>query len=200
MNYLAHFHLARANDDWIIGALLGEYVKGPLRGEWPAAWEEGMRLHRHIDAWSDQHQLRAQFAREIPAEYRRYAGIVLDVYCDHWLALHWRNFHDETLPHFAQRVYALLLQQRAQMPLPAARMAQRLIDHDVLCLYSEWETVAAVWKRIGERLRRANPLHRAGAELLPYRAQAESIFLALYPQLMAQMEQDFAVSVESRNW
>ncbi|HSB98034.1 MAG TPA: ACP phosphodiesterase, partial [Spongiibacteraceae bacterium] len=132
MNYLAHFHLARASDAWIIGALLGEYVKGPLTGAWPPEWEQGIRLHRQIDAFSDQHATRLQFARLLPTEYRRYAGIVLDVYCDYLLSLHWQSFHDEALADFAERVYALLVQHMARLPPPAERMAQRLIDYDVL--------------------------------------------------------------------
>jgi len=188
MNYLAHFHLARANDAWIIGALLGEYVKGPLTGAWPPAWEQGIRLHRQIDAFSDQHATRLQFARLLPAEYRRYAGIVLDVYCDYLLSLHWQSFHDEALTHFAARVYALLTQHMVRLPPPAERMAQRLIDYDVLCIYHRWDTVAGALERIGQRFARANPLHRAGLELRQYLPQAEQIFLEFYPALIAQTE------------
>lgn len=197
MNYLAHFHLAQAHDGWIVGALLGEYVKGPLRGEWPAAWEQGMRLHRHIDAVSDRHPLRLQFARALPTQYRRYAGIALDVCCDHWLSLHWRNFYGAPLPQFARRVYALLEQHKAQLPVPAARMAQRLIEHDVLCIYDDWNTIAAVLARIGERLRYPNPLQRAGKELLPYRTQAETVFLQLYPQLIDDCAR---INAELQSW
>lgn len=188
MNYLAHFHLAQDNDAWIIGALLGEYVKGPLQGAWPAAWEQGIRLHRQIDAFSDQHPARAEFARLLPAEYRRYAGIVLDVYCDHLLSLHWSRFQNQALPQFAAHIYALLQREMAQLTPPAARMAQRLIDYDVLCIYHEWDTVNGALQRIGERLRRANPLRRAGTELSIYLPQAEQLFLQFYPALIEQAQ------------
>ena len=186
MNYLAHFHLAGDNDDWIVGALLGEFVKGPLRGEWPAALEQGMRLHRKIDAYSDNHPARAQFARELPGEYRRYAGIVLDVCCDHLLSLHWNRFHPLTLPKFAQRVYALLKQHEQQMPPAAAKMAQRIVHYDVLCIYDDWETVTGSLRRIGERISRSNPITRVDNELRQYLPQAERAFLSLYPDLIEQ--------------
>lgn len=189
MNYLAHFHLAQDNDAWIVGALLGEYVKGPLHGGWPAQWEQGIRLHRQIDAFSDQHPARLQFARLLPPEYRRYAGIVLDVYCDHLLSLHWLRFQNESLREFAARVYALLERDMARLTPPAARMAQRLIDYDVLCIYHRWNTVDGALARIGGRFARANPLARAGSELLCYLPQAEQIFLEFYPALIAQTKQ-----------
>jgi acyl carrier protein phosphodiesterase len=189
VNYLAHFHLAQADDAWIVGALLGEYVKGPLRGEWPAAWEQGMRLHRQIDAFSDQHVSRLQFAQALPAEYRRYAGIVLDIYCDHLLSLHWQRFDDKPLRAFAGHVYALLSRHMAELSPPAARMARRLIDYDVLCIYDEWDTVSGSLARVGERFSRANPLGRAGVELGEYLPQAEELFLELYPALLAHVRE-----------
>lgn len=194
MNYLAHFHLAQHSDASIVGALLGEYVKGPLRGEWRSDWEQGMRLHRRIDAFSDVHPSRLRFAEAVPAEYRRYAGIVFDIYCDHLLSLHWRRFERQPLPDFAARVYALLARHGEQLPPAAQRMARRLIDYDVLCIYHEWETVSGSLQRIGERFTRANPLGRAGVELREYLPLAESLFLELYPALCAcaaeSLEQD----------
>jgi acyl carrier protein phosphodiesterase len=184
MNYLAHFHLAQASDAGLLGALLGEYVKGPLQGAWPSAWEEGIRLHRRIDAFSDRHSSRLQFAEAVPVEYRRYAGIVFDVYCDHLLSLHWQRFESQPLPDFAARVYALLERHMAQLPPPAARMARRLIEYDVLCIYHEWDTVSGALARIGERFVRANPLARAGDELGVYLPLAERLFLDLYPVLV----------------
>jgi acyl carrier protein phosphodiesterase len=187
VNYLAHFHLAQADDDWIVGALLGDFVKGPLRGAWPAGWERGMRLHRHIDAYSDSHPLRRDAARALPAHYRRYAGIVLDVCDDYWLSRHWSHFHAEPLPRFAARVYGVLAQYRQQLPAPAARMATRLIDHDVLGIFDRWSTVAATLERIGTRLRRANPLATAGAELPAYLPSLEQNFLSFYPDLIQRV-------------
>lgn len=183
MNYLAHFHLAQRRDAWIVGGLLGEYVKGPLRGEWPAEWEQGMAMHRRIDAFSDQHESRAQFAQAVPVEYRRYAGIVFDIFSDHLLSLHWQRFEQQPLREFAERVYALLARHETQLTPPAARMARRLIDYDVLCIYDEWETVSGSLARIGERFTRANPLSRAGSELCEYLPLAERLFLELYPAL-----------------
>ena len=184
MNYLAHFHLAQDSDAGLLGALLGEYVKGPLHGAWPSAWEDGIRLHRSIDALSDRHDSRLLFAEAVPVEYRRFAGIVFDVYCDHLLSLHWQRFEALPLTVLAARVYALLERHLAQMPPPAARMARRLIEYDVLCIYHEWSTVSGALARIGERFARANPLARAGAELKEYLPLAEQLFLQLYPVLV----------------
>lgn len=191
MNYLAHFHLAALQtggerEDWLVGALLGDFVKGPLRGEWPVGWERSIQLHRRIDACSDRHPLRRDAALLFPVEYRRYAGIALDVCGDYVLSRHWPRFYDRPLPEFAAEVYAALARHRRQLPAPATRMAARLMDYDVLNIYHHWDTVTGTLTRIGTRLRRANPLGDTDAltELLP---QLEANFLAYYPELIAEV-------------
>src|SRR5690606_33870019 len=157
MNHLAHFHLARSRDDWLVGARLGDYIKGPLRGELPH-WEQGIRLHRKIDALSDNHALRTQLAGRLPPLLRRYAGIILDVCCDHWLTRHWQVVASLPLPVFADRVYGVLDQHAAQLDASSQHLITRLRDYNLLCGNEDWEAVPATLRRIGMRLPRANPL------------------------------------------
>lgn len=188
MNYLAHFHLARADDDWIAGALLGDYIKGPLSADLPIHLRHGIQLHRRIDAFTDTHPLRREFAQCLPDSYRRYAGIVLDVCCDHWLSVHWSQFETQPLPDFSERVYGALQANLLQMPAPAARMAERLVEYNVLMQYHDGAVVAATLERIGWRLRNDNPLRRITAEPTDYLAAAEPIFNELYPQLLTHFK------------
>ena len=188
MNYLAHFHLARADDDWLVGALLGDYVKGPLRGELPAGWEQGIRLHRRIDALSDTHPLRAQLASGLPPPWRRYAGIVLDVCCDHWLSVQWAAWNAQPLPAFAARVYRVLADNQTALPGNAQRFAQRLREYDMLNSYQDWSAVPATLQRIGTRLRGRlvdadNPLLTASAELTAAAAGLGGDFEEFYADL-----------------
>ena len=53
MNYLAHLHLGGDRPAQLLGSLYGDFVKGPLAGQWPAEIEAGIRLHRRIDAFTD---------------------------------------------------------------------------------------------------------------------------------------------------
>ncbi|EEF21876.1 Acyl carrier protein phosphodiesterase, putative [Ricinus communis] len=190
MNYLAHFHLASADDDWLVGALLGDFVKGPLRGDWPAGWEKGIRLHRRIDALSDQHPLRAELAAALPPDWRRYTGIVLDVCCDHWLSRDWTRWHDAPLPVFAERVYAVLADVESGLPAPAQRFAGRLRDYDMLNGYRDVAAVPATLQRIGARLRHDNPLRHAGAECTAVAARLHDGFEDFYGDLQRRLAAD----------
>jgi acyl carrier protein phosphodiesterase len=103
VNYLAHLWLTDAAGLPLAGALLGDVVRGRLQGQWPADLEASIRLHRHVDATTDRHaSIRLARERFAPGA-RRYAGIVLDVLCDHALAGGWPSYSTEALEAFAGR-------------------------------------------------------------------------------------------------
>ena len=121
MNYLAHFHLSHGDDDLIVGALLGDFVKGPLKGERDRRIEQGILLHRKIDAFTDSHLALRETHQQFDPRYRRFAGIMTDVAFDFFLNQHWQRFHHQPLDQFCQHVYQLL--SSADQLTPAAKKA-----------------------------------------------------------------------------
>ncbi len=190
MNFLAHFHLAWPDKGLVAGGLEGDYRKGQLRGELPAAIERGVRLHRSIDAYTDSHPVVTQLRREFPPELRRYAGILIDLSFDHFLSKYWDNYSDIGLAEFNSRVYLALQGQQHSLSDGSRRMLARMIEHDILGLYLDWETVPASAERIGQRFRRANPLADVGPGLAPARGMLEAAFLQFYPELQAFSERE----------
>lgn len=183
MNFLAHFHLAWPEPGLVAGALEGDYRKGRLRGELSPDIEAGVRLHRAVDAFTDEHpevqRLRAQF----PAHLRRYAGILIDLGFDHYLTRHWQRYSDVALADFSREVYRTLRSREAELAPGSQRMAARLVQYDLLNRYYHWGTVTDSAERIGTRLRRGNALLGVAAPLAPLRPAMEASFLAFYPDL-----------------
>ena len=84
VNYLAHAWLSRYSTDSLVGGMLGDFVKGRIDGRFSDPVCTGIRLHRAIDNYTDKHPLfRASRAR-ISARRRRFAGIMVDVFYDHF--------------------------------------------------------------------------------------------------------------------
>lgn len=191
MNHLAHFHLAAGNRDDLIGALLGDYVKGPLRGARPAAIERGIALHRRIDAITDSHPVVIDLLAQLPRELRRYGGIALDVCFDRCLSRDWSQWHSEPLQPFCSNVFRILDDAAEHLPAAAVTQYRRLRRYDTLVQLQHWETVTRVLASIGTRLRRDNPLHRAGAELAPLQPEIDRAFNVFYPRLQAQLNDEF---------
>lgn len=184
MNYLAHFHLAGSEPGWLVGGLLGDYVKGPLTGSRPRTIEQGILLHRRIDHFTASQPMAAAIARRLPGEFRRFAGILQDLVYDHFLGNRWHQFDARALPEYTAGIYACLHRHRHWLTPAAERFSQRLQQHDLLCRYADWATVEASLASIGQRLRRANPLHLAGPRLANHLPELESVFMDSYPAVV----------------
>lgn len=185
MNFLAHFHLAWPDEGLIAGGLEGDYFKGPLRGQLPGYLERGVRLHRAIDAHTDNHPLIRQLRQELPPGLRRYAGILIDLSFDHYLSVHWSTFSSVPLQDFTSEVYRALKTHEDALSAGARQMLARLVEYDVLNRYQQWETVVATATRIGERFQRRNPFLELDREIAPARTSMEQTFLNFYPQLQS---------------
>jgi acyl carrier protein phosphodiesterase len=183
MNFLAHFHLAWPDDGLIAGALEGDYYKGPMRGELPANIEQGVKLHRAIDAYTDSHPIVVTLRDQFPDHLRRYAGIIIDIAFDHYLTTYWTQFDSQSLQGFNRSIYDSLNKQEALLSSDSRRMIKRLVDYDILNAYHDWDAVPATASRVGERFKRGNPLHAVYDAITPLRPQLNLAFLDFYPQL-----------------
>jgi acyl carrier protein phosphodiesterase len=197
MNYLAHAFLSRATPDLLAGGLLGDFVKGRtgLQQYRPTICA-GILLHRAIDRYTDAHpSVQASCALISPAR-RRFAGILVDVFYDHFLARHWQRYSAQPLADFTQQVYATLLPDIASFPQRLQRMLPRMAADDWLASYAEIESVDAALHGITRRFQRfarAAVLADGVQELLHHYAALEQHFLDFFPELL-----DF-VETEQRN-
>ena len=58
MNYLAHLYLSDdGTPESLVGALLGDFVKGDDHRNYPPAIQRAILLHRKIDAFTDAHEI-----------------------------------------------------------------------------------------------------------------------------------------------
>ena len=188
MNYLAHLHLGGEQPAQLLGSLYGDFVKGWLRGQWPADIEAAIRLHRRVDVFTDTHALVARARARFPVERRRYSGILLDLFFDHCLARYWQDYAEQPLPQFSGRVYQVLLDE-PNLPCHLAQIAQRMAAQDWLGSYSEFATLELVLAGMQRRLSRPEGLDGALAELEQLYEPLLGDFRAFYPQLQAFAEQ-----------
>lgn len=198
MNHLAHFHLSWPRAELVVGALEGDFHRGPLPGSLSPTLVDGVALHRAVDGFTDSHPLLAEARAGFPQGTRRYAGIMMDLCFDYFLARHWRNYSDIGHSAFSHKVYGML---RAGKDLShrARRAASWLEQNDVLTHYQNWRAVTDAASRIGGRLSRENPLHRTGDILDPLLPELEETFLAFYPELIGFSSSFVSESHFSRN-
>lgn len=194
MNFLAHLHLAAHTQSSLTGNLLGDFVKGPLPSGLPAPFDEGIWLHRKIDAFTDTHPAHRAAVTGFEAPWRRFGGILVDMLYDHWLSLHWRQFSPQPLPHFLHQSYGQLLADHHRLPHGLPPALRRMAEQDWIASYQHRAGLGQALDGIGRRLRRPIPLGDALLTLDQARwAEAEHAFLHFYPELMRFCEEQLAL-------
>lgn len=188
MNYLAHLLLSHETPEAVTGAILGDFVKGRVAAAWGPAVQDAIRLHRAIDRYTDGHPLPCASRALVSSARRRFAGVVVDIFYDHFLARHWHRYQERALADFARDVYAVLLPQRARFPERLQRILPSMTHDDWLGAYAEVAAVDRALRGMARRLRypaRAAPLAGAVEELERNYDALEAQFTAFFPQLRA---------------
>lgn len=186
MNHLAHALLADAGgNEFALGSALGDFTHGHPDPAWPAARQAGLRFHRAIDRFTDQHPEVVAARRLFQPPMRRYAGIVLDVWFDHLLVLGWDRFvTDELLAQFSQRWLALLDQHAPELPPPLRAFLDWMHARGLPATYGDDATIDVVLHALAHRLSRPSPV---GDALPALQARAEALqrhFEAFFPELV----------------
>ncbi len=186
MNFLAHALLAGPDPGMRVGGLMGDFVKGALPGALPLPIAAGVALHRRIDGYADAHPAFRRSCARVGAQRRRYAGVMVDMFYDHFLASHWTCFCDEALHEFAAASYRLLHEHDHLLSDRHREMAAAMRRHDWLTSYRSAETIGYALDRMSQRLRRQpNALPGALEELRGSYAQFEGDFFEFFPDAQA---------------
>ena len=109
MNFLAHLCLANGDSGLMMGGLFGDFVRGrrALRA-FPEPVRQGIVLHRYIDKCYGSVTGHKKATAQFPREFRRYAGIIIDLAFDHELAINWWRYMPGSLERFDLEVRDLL--------------------------------------------------------------------------------------------
>ena len=189
MNFLAHLFLSGSPTavnyaDVLLGNFIADSVPGRQLENYPPAVQTGIRLHRAIDAYTDQHSVvRRSTQRLRQAGYGKYAGVISDMFLDHFLARNFSEFSPEKLPEFTQRVYAVLTARQAEMPPRVQHFLPHLTQHNWLLHYAEPEGIARALGGLSRRATAGSGMETAVKELQANYAAYEADFREFFPQL-----------------
>lgn len=117
MNFLAHAYLSFGKPDILVGNLIADMIKGQRQIEsLPISVQQGVRLHRLIDEYTDQHPVTIEAKEVFVKSAGRYKSPFLDVSYDHFLALDTLNEPQDGWSDFALKCYAVLEQYTPVLP------------------------------------------------------------------------------------
>ena len=187
MNFLAHFQLAQPTEESRVGAILGDFVRGrpeTLVFQYPPAVIEGILLHRAIDRFTDDDPAFQLLKPLLAPERRRFAGIIIDIYFDHFLTCHWHQFESQPLPEFISSIHSLLETRAAWLPPKLQLLLPRIHQEGWLNNHATLAGSAKTLRRVSERRPFLKPLAGSEEDLKRHYQVFELHFLEFYPRLL----------------
>ena len=181
---MAHLALAGKDPDLILGQFIGDFVRGPVDDlDYPAGVLRGISAHRRVDAASDRSELYKIAKAAIPAASRRFSGIVMDMYADHLLHLHWEEIMHEEFSSARRYWRDILAHPPHPLPPAAKRFAWAILDHDLLSAYRDLDEIRYALSRIGKRLRKPVSLEHLIDDVLRVNGDLREGFVAFFADM-----------------
>lgn len=187
MNYLAHLMLADDSDASRIGNLLGDFTKGTIASlaeVYPAEIIRGIKMHRAVDRFTDSHQVFKNTRALLAPERRRFSGIIIDIIFDHYLSIHWHDYHQQPLEYFIDDVYRALDEHPEWRAGRLAKAFPMMRDENWLITYTTVEGVELTLERVSRRGKRTAQIAGGITDLRKHYAEFEASFQAFMPSLL----------------
>ena len=183
MNYLAHAYLSFGEPDILAGNMISDFVKGKKKYDYPLGIQNGITLHRLIDAFTDEHAATRDAKQYFKEAVGLYAGAFVDVAYDHFLALDDKLHTDEELLQFALKSYQQLDAFTGIFPERFGRMFPYMKLQNWLYNY---RTMNGIENSFGGVVRRAVYLHNSESAFeafMKYYEELRMCYEAFFPDI-----------------
>ena len=202
MNYLAHAYLSFGVPAITVGNLISDFVKGKQKFTYPAAIQQGIVLHRAIDTFTDTHAITREAKAFFREPYGLYAGPLVDVAYDHFLANDPLTFPEREevtgghasaeedtaasgadLKAFAQQTYKQVEENAAFLPERFARMFFYMRTQDWLYHYRYREGILNSFSGLARRAAYMGSAEAAGRLFEAHYTQLQACYREFFPEL-----------------
>lgn len=193
MNFLAHTYLSDNNTKIAIGNLIGDMVKGDAWKNYVREVSIGLQLHRAIDEFTDKHPVFLHTRDLIKPHFNRYAGIVTDIYYDHFLARNWNDYHPLKLQKFVNQLYIALIKFYPSLPPRGQRVIPFMILRNWLGTYGHLEPLHQIFLGMHRRTHEKGNMSLAVEKLKLHYTEIEIDFKEFFPELIVFSKERLAL-------
>lgn len=195
MNWLAHLALAEPDPAFRLGCLLPDLLPITQWRDLPEPVLRGARCHREIDAYTDAHPVVRRSVARIDPPWRRFGGVLVDVFYDHVLARTWTRYSAQPFETFEDSVYRAIDEADGRIPAAAATRLATMRRHRWLRTYAKLDGIAMALERIGARMRRPQALGEGVVILAAHYDDFAADFAAFFPQLIGDLSTRYALTL-----
>lgn len=185
MNFIAHIHLSGADDQRLVGNYISDLIRQSDVALLPDGIRAGVKLHRYIDTFTDQHEINKSALEYLYPHHRKYAPVLLDIFYDYFLIKNWSDFSSEPFADTCARTYNALEKYFDDIPASAQSNIQNLLNKRWLeTAYGSIEGLEKTFHFLGMRMSKPELIAGATATMTTYESELEDAFLSFYPELL----------------
>ncbi len=195
MNFLAHQYLSFESPPVMAGNFMADSIRGALSVHLPEEVLLGISVHRFIDSYTDTHPIVLESRAILYPHFSKYAGVVQDVFFDHFLALDWKLYHPEQLPAFAKKVYRTLAHYEPILNEKAKRTLHYMSRHGWLEGYESVEGVNRALTGLASRASFPSNMQNSIPALEANFTELKSAFNVFFPELEGAVKGRYAQAI-----
>jgi len=195
VNFLAHTYLSGCNEEIIVGNFMGDYVKGKNYLLFPEQIKKGILIHRDIDTFTDMHPITRHSKQRIAAKYHKYAGIIIDIFYDHFLASLWDDFSNISLKEFVSRSYDLLKRNYKVLPEAIKRWFPTFLENNWMMAYTTVDGIELVLERMAANTSLPDHSEYAVEVLSNQYETFKNDFLEFFPLIIQFLEEKYEIDI-----
>ena len=189
MNFLAHIFLSQNIAKVKIGNFIADSVRGNNFGDFDPEVQKGIILHRSIDTFTDAHPIFRVGTKRLHSRYHHYAGVILDVFYDHFLARNWSRYSSIPLQEHNHQFYDLLEKNLDWMPERIEKILPIMRSQDWLTTYATIGGLSEILFQMDRRTKLVSKMQFAPEELEEYYDEYEAEFFEFFEELRKFVDQ-----------
>ncbi len=184
MNFLAHLYLSPDNEDILLGNFIADAVKGKKFDNYKQDVKNGIILHRKIDKYTDTHPVFKKSSKRLNGKYRKYSGVIVDIFYDHFLAANWHNYSDVKIEEFVSKAYGILIKNILILPKKSKRILPFMITQNWLVNYANFKGLQRVFNGMSRRTPFNSGMENAVNDLKKDYELYEKEFSEFFPEII----------------
>ena len=193
MNYLAHLFLAGSHPEMILGNFIADHVKGSEILKYSENIRGGISMHRAIDTFTDKHPVVKQSIERLRADFRKYAGVIVDMYYDHYLSALWDEYSPIDIHTFTKTRYDTLNTFQPILPVRSARLLYYMEKQNWLLSYSSFDGMQQAFNGMSRRTTFESKMELAVVNLKSGYPDFRNEFRLFFPELQSYVQSNFDV-------
>lgn len=198
MNFLAHTYLSGSNDEIIVGNFMGDYVKGKNYVHLPEQIRKGILIHRDIDTYTDSHPLTRRSRLRLVERYHKYAGVIVDIFYDHFLASAWEDYCSLPLKTYVDRTYDVLKRNYKSLPQGIKVWFPTFLENNWMLAYQSIEGIELVLERMSANTSLPDHTTFAIDRLKNKYSEFRNDFSEFFPSIIDFIENKYKINIHEQ--